>query len=123
MRDQTIRPDIDSILRKAFPKGVMEPALDIQESHLAEVFPRLKTQLLELGAYSEGSRPPVPTQADHPFRRKPTIDSEASRPFGVGRRNGGRLGSEWSERAVWVLLPTGYRRLRRRTRWQRGDYR
>ncbi len=45
---QSIRPDVDAILRKAYPQGVMAPALDIQTSHLAEVFPRLKTRLLEL---------------------------------------------------------------------------
>lgn len=47
--DRPIRSDVDELLRQAFPLGVMAPALDIQKSHLAEVFPRLKARLLELG--------------------------------------------------------------------------
>lgn len=45
---QPIRPDIDKALRQAFPRGVMAPALDVQKSHFADVFPRLKGKLLEL---------------------------------------------------------------------------
>ncbi len=47
---QPIRPDIDAILHQAFPRGAMGPAFDIQESHLAKVFPRLKTRLLQLNS-------------------------------------------------------------------------
>ncbi len=46
---QPIRPDIDKLLRAAYPQGAMAPAFDIQTSHLAEVFPRLKTRLEALG--------------------------------------------------------------------------
>lgn len=45
---QTVRADVDALLRKAYPQGLMAPAFDIQKSHLAEVFPRLKTRLLKL---------------------------------------------------------------------------
>jgi hypothetical protein len=31
-------------------------------------------------AGSDASRPPIPSQAGHPFRRKPAADSEPSRP-------------------------------------------
>jgi hypothetical protein len=55
-----IRSDIDEILHQAVPRGVMAPALDIQKSHLAEVFPRLKTRLLELdGAGVDYERDPL----------------------------------------------------------------
>ncbi|HEX9736791.1 MAG TPA: hypothetical protein VGG06_32905 [Thermoanaerobaculia bacterium] len=57
---QAIRPDIEKVLRQAFPKGAMALALDIQKSHLADVFPRLKTRLLELdGAAVEFERDPL----------------------------------------------------------------
>ncbi len=51
---QSIHPEIDKILRQAYPQGVMAPSLDIQTSHLAEVFPRLKTNLLELDGAAIG---------------------------------------------------------------------
>jgi len=58
--DRPIRSDVDEILRRAFPEGVMAPALDIQKSHLAEVFPRLKKRLLELdGAEVAYERDPL----------------------------------------------------------------
>ncbi len=51
---QPIRPDVDRMLRQAYPQGAMAPALDIQKSHLAGVFPRLKTRLLELDGAAVG---------------------------------------------------------------------
>ncbi len=51
---QPIRPDVDAILRQAYPRGVMAPAFDIQTSHLADVFPRLKTRFLELDGAAVG---------------------------------------------------------------------
>jgi hypothetical protein len=57
---QPIRPDVDRILRQAFPRGVMAPALDIQKSQLAAVFPRLKTRLLAIdGAAVAYERDPL----------------------------------------------------------------
>lgn len=47
-----IRPDIAETIRKAFPDDVMALVMDIQESYLADVFPRLKTKLLEIDAAS-----------------------------------------------------------------------
>ncbi len=57
---QPIRPEIDALLREAFPRGVMAPALDVQDSHLAAVFPRLMKRLLELdGAAVDYERDPL----------------------------------------------------------------
>ena len=57
---QPIRPDVEKVLREAFPRGVMAPALDVQKSYLAEVFPRLKKRLLALdGAAVAYERDPL----------------------------------------------------------------
>ena len=47
-----IRPDIASAIRKAFPNDVMALSMDLQKSYMADVFPRLKKQLLRIDSAS-----------------------------------------------------------------------